>query len=197
MIGEIEGRGFTDDILVSLLPNTNPQIILDCPSIFSSYYNWIAEYAALPTTINPPPVFYRKPGWQFYLESLMLNYYAGSLPPATGGDVKANSTQNDKLISAKSLAREFKKFQLILLQRKFSTDSWKTIAMENLHNYGDLFNYANLKSPLLTQGEVDMFGPTTQIAVQFRERNISRKIEVPTADDILTIRGGFRLIITL
>jgi hypothetical protein len=194
---DINGREYTDDILISLNNSTSPQIILDCAAIYSNYYTWIAQYAALPTTVNPPPIFYQKPGWQFYLEGLTLNYFASSLPEATAGDVKANSTQNDKLISAKGLARDFKKFQLLILQRKLITDSWKVIGMEFLHNYGGMFNYANLKSPLLTQGEVDMFGTTTQIAVQFRERNISRKIEVPTTDDILTIRGNFRLIVTL
>ena len=69
--------------------------------------------------------------------------------------------------------------------------------MENLHNYGNMFAYANLKAPFLTQGEVDMLGQTTQLAIQFRERNVSRKIEVPTADDILTLRGCFRVVITL
>ena len=86
MISETEGRGYTEDILISLLPVTTPQIILDCSTVYAQYCSWIAEYAALPTTINPPPVFYRKPGWQFFLEGLMLNYYASSLPESTGGE---------------------------------------------------------------------------------------------------------------
>jgi hypothetical protein len=192
-----DGRWYTDDILVELQPISTPQIVIDCSSIYTSYYGWISEYAALPTTINPPPVFYNKPGWQFFLENLSLNYYANSLPEARAGEIKANSTQNDKLIVNKSLAREFKRFELSLLQRKFSTDSWKVIAIENLYNHGNMFNYANLKAPFLTQGEIDMFGTTTQVGVQFRDTNVSRRIELPTSNDILTLRGCFRIGITM
>lgn len=198
MISDYQGRGYTDDILVELQGVSTPQIILDCGQIYADLTGWIAEYATLPTTVNPPPVFYRKPGFQFFLENLSLNYYATSLPEATAPETKANSTQNDRLISAKFLARDFKRFELTLLQRKQSADTWKIIGIENLHNYGNIFNYAPLKNPFLTQGDVDMFGRTTQLAVRFREQNISRRIELPkTGTDILTLRGCYRVIITM
>jgi len=197
MTEEKEGRGYTGKILISLLPVTTPQIILDCTEIYADLCGWISEYAALPTTTNPPPVFYEKPGWQFFIENLTLNYYAASLPEATAPDTKANSTQQDKLISAKAIARQFKKFELTLLERNFSEDSWKVIGIEDLHNYGNMFNYANLKSPFLTQGQVDMFSPTSQLAIKFREQTISRRIEEPQATDILTLRGCWRAIVTL
>ena len=192
------GRGYTEDILIELQGDSNPQIFLDCAQVYAAYCGWISQYAALPQTINPPPLFYTKPGFQLFLESLTLNYYAASLPEATAPEIKANSTQNDKLISAKSLSRSFKKFELTLLQRKSATDSWKTIGIEDLYNYGNIFNYAPLKNPFLTQGEVDMFGQTTQLAVRFRETNVSRRIELPvTGTDILTLRGCYRVVITM
>jgi len=197
MSDEKEGRGYTGDILLDLQGVSTPQIILDCGGIYSDLCGWISQYAALPTTLNPPPIFYSKPGFQFFIENLSLNYYARSLPEATAPEIKPNSTQNDKLISAKELVRNFKRFELTVLQRKNSADTWKIIGIEDLHNYGNIFNYANLKNPFLTQGEVDMFGSTTQIAVKFRDRDISRRIELPTSDDILTIRGCWRAIITL
>jgi hypothetical protein len=198
MSPEYEGRGYTDNILLDLQGISTPQIIFDCGTIYTDLCGWIAEYKALPTTVNPPPVFYDKPGWQFFLENLSLNYYARSLPEATAPLTKANSTQNDKLVSAKEIARNFKRFELSLLQRKNAADTWKIIGIENLHNYGNIFGYLSLKNPFLTQGEVDMFGSTTQIAVKFRERDVSRRIELPvTGNDILTIRGCWRAIITL
>jgi hypothetical protein len=197
MTDEKEGRGYTGKILISLLPITTPQIILNCVEIYADLGGWIAEYAALPTTINPSPIFYKKPGWQFFLENLTLNYYAASLPEATAPETKANSTQQDKLIAAKSISRQFKKFELTLLERNSPTDSWKVIGIENLHNYGNIFNYANLKAPILTQGELDMFAPTNQLAIKFREQTISHRIEAPTTTDILTLRGCWRAIVTL
>jgi len=197
MTDEKEGRGYTGKILIELMPVTTPQIILDCAKVYSDLCGWIEEYAALPTTINPPPVFYKKPGWQFYIENLTLNYYAASLPEATAPEVKANSTQQDKLVSIKTLGRQFKKIELTLLERDSPADSWKIIGIENLHNYGNIFNYANLKAPFLTQGEIDAFSPTSQLAIRFREQIISRKIEMPQSEDIFTLRGFWRAIITL
>ncbi len=198
MSEEFNGRGYTDDILIDLQGISTPQIILDCAEVYANCCNWIAEYAALPTTVNPPPVFYSRPGFQFFLENLTLNYYAVSLPEATAPDTKANSTQQDRLISAKALSRDFKKFELTLLQRKQPTDTWKIIGIENLHNYGNIFNYAPLKNPFLTQGDIDMFGKTTQLAIRFRDQNISRRIELPvTGTDILTLRGCYRVVITM
>ena len=198
MIDQDRGREYTGKILLDLqVGNTEPQIILDCGQIYTRLTQWIVEYAALPTTVNPPPVFYQNPGWQFYLENLALNYYAASLPEATAPETKANSTHNDKLISIQTLAREFKKFELSLLERNSPTDTWKIVGIENLHNSGNMFNYANLKSPFLTQGEVDGFGTASQVAIRFREQNISRRIELPANGDILTVRGFWRAIITL
>jgi hypothetical protein len=198
MSEENEGRGYTGDILLDLQGgNANPQIILDCAEIYADLCGWIVQYANLPTTVNPPPIFYSKPGWQFFMENLALNYYARSLPESTAPDTKANSTQQDKLVSAKVLSRQFKKFELSLLQRKNPNDSWKIVGIEDLYNHGNLFNYLSLKNPFLTQGDVDMFGPTTQLAVKFREQNISRRIEVPTETDILTVRGCWRAFISL
>lgn len=192
------GRGYTDDILVELQGVSTPQIILDCGQIYTNYCAWITQYAALPTTVNPPPIFYQKPGFRFILENLSLNYYASSLPEATAPETKANSTQNDKLVSSKVLSRSFKKFELTLLQRKTPSDTWKIIGIEDLYNYGNIFNYAPLKNPFLTQGDVDMFGPTTQLAVRFREKNVSRRIELPiTGTDILTIRGCYWVVVTM
>lgn len=193
-----QGRIYTDDILVDLQGVSTPQVFLDCAQIYTEYYGWIAEYAALPIVVNPPPVFYRKPGWRFLVESLTLNYYAASLPEATAPEVKANSTQNDKLISAKSLSRSFKKFELTLLQRKSPSANWSIIGIEDLYNYGNIFNYAPLKNPMLTQGEVDVIGPKTQFAIKFREKTISKRIELPvTGTDILTLRGSWSLLQTL
>ncbi|MEG3900007.1 MULTISPECIES: hypothetical protein [unclassified Microcoleus] len=198
MSDEKEGRSYTGDILLDLQGISTPQIILDCGAIYTDLCGWIAQYAALPTTINPPPIFYSKPGFQFFIENLSLNYYARSLPEATAPEIKPNSTQNDKLISAKELVRNFKRFELTVLQRKNSADTWKIIGIEDLHNYGNIFNYANLKNPFLTQGAVDIFGQTTQLAVRFRDKDISRRIELPiTGNDILTVRGCWRAIITL
>jgi hypothetical protein len=193
------GRQYTGKILLDLLGGvTTPQIILDCSNIHENLTEWIRRYAALPTTINPPPVFYEKPGWQFYLENLALNYYAGSLPEATGTEIKANSTQNDKLISNQTLSRQYKRFEMSILERSKPTDTWKIIGIENLYNHGNLFGYVNLKSPFLTQGEVDGFDPSSQVAIKFKEQTISRKIELPnTEKDILTVRGFWRVIITL
>ena len=192
------GRQYTGKILVNLVGNiTTPQVILDCGSIYEDLTSWIRKYSTRPTTVNPPPEFYEKPGWQFYLENLSLNYYATSLPEATAPETKANSSQNDKLISGKALSRQFKRFELTLLERNKPTDTWKIVGIENLYNHGNLFNYANLKSPFLTQGEVDGFDLSSQIAVRFREQVLSRKIELPNEEDILTIRGFWRAIITL
>jgi len=197
-MSETEGRTYTNNILLDLQGgNSNPQIILDCAEIYADLCGWITEYQALPTTINPPPVFYRKPGWQFFVENLVLNYYARSLPEAPAPLLKPNSTQNDKLVSAKELMRNNKRFELSLLQRSKATDTWKIIGIEDLYNFGNIFGYLNLKNPFLTQGEVDGFGPTTQLAVKFREKDISRRIELPVTNDILTVRGWWRAIITL
>lgn len=193
-----QGRGYTGKIILDLQGTSTPQIIIDCGAIYSNLCGWIAQYAALPTTINPPPIFYLKPGWQFFIENLCLNYYARSLPEATAPETKSNSTQNDKLISAKEISRNFPKFEMTLLERENPLDTWKIIGIENLHNYGNIFNYANLKNPFLTQGEIDMSGTTTQLAVRFREKDISRRIELPVSgNDILTIRGCWRAIVTL
>lgn len=199
MSNEEQGRQYTGKILLDLLGgNSEPQIILDCSIIYESLTNWIRRYAARPTTINPPSEFYEKPGWQFYLENLSLNYYAASLPEADGPEIKPNSTQNDKLISNKTLSRQFKRFEMSILERKKAADTWKTVGIESLYNHGNLFNYANLKSPFLTQGEVDGFDPTSQIAIRFREQVTSRKIELPSTEkDVLTVRGFWRAIITL
>ncbi|HZH39143.1 MAG TPA: hypothetical protein VEX17_03675 [Bacillales bacterium] len=197
-MNEQEGRGYTGDILLDLQGISTPQIILDCGEIYADLCGWITEYQALPTTVNPPPIFYRKPGWQFFVENLALNYYARSLSEAPAPLLKANSTQNDKLVSAKELSRNNKRFEITVLQRKSPTDTWKIIGIEDLYNYGNIFGYLSLKNPFLTQGDVDMFGPKTQLAVKFREKDISRRIELPVTDkDILTIRGCWRAIITL
>jgi hypothetical protein len=197
-MNEKEGRGYTGDILLDLQGVSSPQIILDCGEIYADLCGWIAEYQALPTTINPPPVFYKKPGWCFFLENLALNYYARSLGESQAPLIKANSTQNDKLISAKELSRNNTRFEMSLLQRKNSSDTWKIIGIEDLYNFGNMFGYLSLKNPFLTQGDVDMFGKETQLAVKFREKNISRRIELPvTGSDILIVRGCWHAIITL
>jgi hypothetical protein len=196
-MNEQEGRRYTGNILLDLQAISTPQIILDCAEVYANLCGWISEYQLLPTTINPPPIFYKKPGWQFFVENLALNYYARSLPESPAPLLKANSTQNDKLISAKELSRNHKRFELTLLQRTTATDSWKIIGIEDLYNFGNIMGYLSLKNPFLTQGEVDGFGATTQLAVRFREKDISRRIELPTATDILTVRGWWHAIITL
>jgi hypothetical protein len=190
-------RTFTDDILFAPAAITTEQIILDCATIYAAQSNWIAAYAALPTTINPAPIFYSVPGWQFYLEDLQVNYYAASLPIAPPPDVKANSSQSEIMNAVRAIARDYKKFELSLLRRKSPSLPWSLIAIENLHNYGGIFNHAPLKNPFLSQGEVAIYGKTSQIAIKFRAQDLSRKIEMPTVADTITISGSWRSILSL
>ncbi|MEG4915752.1 hypothetical protein [Microcoleus sp. B7-D4] len=192
-----QGRHYSGAILFKPQVTSAPQVIIDCATIYSEQCSWISQYALLPTTVNPPPIFYSNPGWQFILENLQLNYYAASLPTAPAPDIADNSTQADKLVEANAIARDYKRFELSLLQRESPYGDWHIVGIENIHNYGNIFNYLSLKNPFLSQGDVDIFSPTTQIAIQFREQNISRKIELPTTSDILSIRGSWRTIITL
>lgn len=190
-------RRYTGAILFTPLLISTPQIILDCAGIYQAQTNWIATYAARPQTINPPPIFYSNPGWEFYLESLQVNYYAASLPSAPAPEIQANSSQADALIAVNAISREFKKFELSLLQRQSPTATWQLLGIENMHNYGNRFNYLSLKNPFLTQGEVDIFGSTSQLAIQFKAKDDSRRIEMPTASDMISVRGSWRSIVSL
>lgn len=190
-------RRYTGAILFTPSLISTPQIILDCAEIYRTQTNWIATYAALPQTINPPPIFYSNPGWEFYLESLQVNYYAVSLPSAPAPEIRANSSQADALIAVNAISREFKKFELSIFQRQSATASWQLLGIENMHNYGNRFNYLSLKNPFLTQGEVDIFGSTSQLAIQFKAKDDSRRIEMPTVSDMISIRGSWRSIVSL
>lgn len=193
-----EDRRHTGAILFAPAFTAEPQIILNCAQIYAAQTGWIAQYAALPATINPPAIFYSVPGWEFFLESLQINYYAASLPSAPAPEIKANSSQSDKLIAVNAISREFKKFEISLLQRESAAATWQIIAIENIHNYGNIFNFINLKNPYLTQGDVDIFGLTTQLAIKFRAKDESRRIEMPVAGtDIISVRGCWRSIISL
>ena len=193
-----EDRRHTGAILFAPVFTTEPQIILNCAQIYVAQTGWITQYAALPTTKNPPAIFYSVPGWEFFLESLQINYYAASLPSAPAPEIKANSSQSDKLIAVNAISREFKKFEISLLQRESATATWQIIAIENIHNYGNIFNFINLKNPYLTQGDVDIFGTTTQLAIKFRAKDVSRRIEMPVAStDIISVRGCWRSIVSL
>lgn len=193
-----DDRRYTGTILFAPASIAEPQIILNCAQIYAAQTSWIAQYAALATTRNPPAIFYSVPGWEFFLESLQINYYAASLPSAPAPEIKANSSQADKLIAVNAVSREFKKFEISLLQRESASASWQIVGIENMHNYGNIFNFINLKNPFLTQGDVDIFSPTTQLAVRFRAKDESRRIEMPVAGtDIISIRGCWRSIISL
>lgn len=178
-------------------PVTEPQIILDCAQIYAAQTSWIASYAQLPTTINPHPICYSVPGWEFFLESLQVNYFAASLRPAPAPEIKANSTQADKLTAVNAISRDFKKFELSLLERLDISSPWHIVGVENMHNYGNIFNYINLKNPFLTQGAVDFGSPTSQLAIQFRAKDEPRKIEMFTDSDVISIRGCWRSAISL
>ncbi len=193
----IDDRRYTGVILFSPALNAQPQIILDCAAIYAAQTRWIAQYAALPQVTNPPPIFYLNPGWEFFLESLQINYYAASLPAAPAPEIKANSTQADKLIAVNAISREFKKFEISLFQREASTASWQLMGVENMHNYGNRFNFLNLKNPFLTHGEVDIFSPTSQLAIQFRANDDSRRIAMPTVTDLISVRGSWRSALSL
>lgn len=191
-------RRYTGTILFSPLSVAEPQIILDCAAIYAAQTNWIARYAALPSTKNPPAIFYSLPGWEFFLESLQINYYAASLPSAPAPEIKANSSQADKLIAVNAISREFKKFEISLLQRNSTSAAWQIVGIENMHNYGNIFNFLNLKNPYLTQGDVDIFDSTTELAIKFRAKDESRRIEMPVnGTDIISVRGCWRSIISL
>lgn len=193
-----EGRGYSGAILFKPASIVTPQVILDCATIYAQQTNWILQYAALPSTKNPPAIFYSLPGWQFFIESLQINYYAATLPSAPAPEIKANSSQADKLLAVNAISREFKKFEVSLLQRESSLEEWQLIGLENMHNYGNIFNTINLKNPYLTQGDVDIFGPTTQLAIKFRAKDESRRIEMPVAGtDIISVRGCWRSILSL
>lgn len=190
-------RRYTGVILFKPASVSTPQIILDCAAIYQAQTNWIATYAARPQTTNPPAIFYSAPGWEFFLESLQVNYYAASLPSAPAPEIKANSSQADALIAVNAISREFKKFELSIFQRENPTATWQLLGIENMHNYGDRFNFLGLKNPFLTQGEVDIFSPTSQLAIQFKAKDDSRRIEMPTATDIISVRGSWRSIVSL
>ncbi|XZO03466.1 MAG: hypothetical protein ACM65L_07045 [Microcoleus sp.] len=190
-------RKFTGVILFTPTPTTEPQILLNCAEIYAQQTSWIAQYAALPQVTNPPPIFYSKPGWEFFLESLQVNYYAASLPAAPAPEIKANSSQSDKLIAVNEISRNHKKIELSLLQRESSTANWQLLGIENLHNYGNRFNFLNLKNPFLTQGEVEIFSPNSQLAIRFRAKDESRKIELPNSSDLFSVRGSWRSIVSV
>ena len=190
-------RRYTGVILFKPASVGTPQIILDCAAIYQAQTNWIATYAARPQTTNPPAIFYSVPGWEFFLESLQVNYYAASLPSAPAPEIKANSSQADTLIAVNAISREFKKFELSIFQRENPTATWQLLGIENMHNYGDRFNFLSLKNPFLTQGEVDIFSPTSQLAIQFKAKDDSRRIEMPTATDMISVRGSWRSIVSL
>lgn len=190
-------RRFTGSILISPLATTEPQIILDCSQIYTEQSSWVAQYAALPTTTNPPPIFYSYPGWECFLEELQINYYAKNLPSAGPPDIKANSSQVDKMNAVNAISREFKKWHLSILQRESSYGEWQLLAIEYLHNYGNRYNYLPLKNPFLTQGDVVILGRNTQLAIKFAPRDLSRKIELPGEGDIISIRGFWRSILSL
>ena len=193
-----EDRRYTGTILFAPAFTTEPQVILNCAQIYAVQTSWIAQYAALPATRNPPAIFYSVPGWEFFLESLQINYYAASLPSAPAPEIKANSSQSDKLIAVNAISREFKKFEISLLQRESASAPWQIIGIENMHNYGNIFNFINLKNPYLTQSDVDIFSPTTQLGIRFRAKDESRRIEMPVAGtDIISIRGCWRSIVSL
>lgn len=192
-----DSRRFTGKILFKPLPTTEPQIILDCAQIYAAHTSWIANYAALPSTQNPHPIVYSVPGWEFFLESLQINYFAASLKPAPAPEIKANSTQADKLIAVQAISRDFKKFEISILERFDTFSPWHIVGIENMHNYGNIFNYINLKNPFLTQGDVDFGSPTSQLAIRFRAKDEPRKIEMFTDSDIISIRGCWRAAITL
>jgi hypothetical protein len=190
-------RRYTGSILFTPAIVSTPQIILDCAAIYAAQSTWIATYAGLPGILNPPPIFYSVPGWEFFLEELQINYYAASLPSAPPPDIKANSSQVDKLNAVNAISRDWKKFELSIFQRESSTAAWQLIAIENLHNYGNRYNYLPLKNPFLTQGDVAILGKSSQLAIQFRAEDLSRKIVMPTTKDVISIRGSWRSVIGL
>jgi hypothetical protein len=190
-------RQYTGKILFKPLATTEPQIVLDCAQIYAQHTAWIASYAQLPSTQNPPPIFYSNPGWEFFLESLQVNYFAASLKPAPAPEIKANSSQADKLIAVQAISREFKKFEISILERLDAFSQWHIVGIENMHNYGNIFNFINLKTPFLSQGDVDFGSPTSQIAIQFRGKDEARRIEMITDSDIISIRGCWRAAVSL
>lgn len=193
----MSNRQYTGTILFTPASVSTPQIILDCAAIYSGQTNWITTYANLPTTTNPPPIFYSVPGWNFFLESLQVNYYAASLPFAPAPEIKANSSQADALIAVNAISREFKKFQLSILQREAPDTTWQLLGIENMHNYGNRFNYLNLKNPFITQGEVGVFGRYSQLAIQFKEKDDSMRVEMPGISDIISVHGSWRSIVNI
>lgn len=190
-------RLYTGTILLEPQNISTPQIILDCKDIYEQQSAWISAYASLPTTINPHPIFYSKPGWEFFLENLQINYYAASLEAADPPDVQPNSSQPEIMGAIKAVNREYKKFQLLLLQRELPNTKWHLIAIEYLHNYGDIFNYLPLKNPFLSQGDVAIYGTSSQLAIQFNEQDSLRKIEMPQSGDTISIVGSWRSVLSL
>lgn len=193
-----QGRVYTGTILFKPAAVDTPQVVLDCNAIYSAQTTWIRTYSALPQTINPPPIFYSVPGWQFYLESLQINHFLPSLPPAVPPDIKANSSQPEILTAVNAISRKYKKIELSLLQREGSSGEWHLIGITNLHNYDGVLTPENLKNPWLTQGEVEGFSPTSQLAIRFRTKDDSRKIQMLNLSmDTISIRGWWRSIVTL
>jgi hypothetical protein len=188
-----EERGYSGKILIT--PNftlTTPQIILDCSAIKTQMTSWIATYAALPGITNPPPIFYQRPGWIFLLRTLQLNYFAGSLPSAPGLAIKANSTDADRITEINARRRDYKRWEIRLLERAGISGDWHTIGFEDCFNYGNRINYINLKNPfLIAQEGMDDSFDSGQLAIQFSPRDVSRKIEPPATGDLCSIRGSY------
>lgn len=186
-------RGYSGKILFT--PNftvTTPQIIFDAGVQKTRLTQWITSYANLPTTQNPPPIVYSLPGWMLLLRNLQINYFAPSLPAAPGLNIKANSSDADMLTETNSRRRDYKRCEILFLERENASAAWHTVGTEDIFNYGNRFNHVNVKNPFLTQQpEIDDSFDNGQLAIQFSPKDLSRKIELLGTGDIMSVRGSW------
>ena len=172
---------------------TTPQVIFDAAAQKSRLTQWITStYANLTTTKNPPPIVYQLPGWMLLLRTLQINYFMPSLPAAPGLEIKANSSDSDRLNQINDRRRNYKRCEVFFLERENSSAAWNTVGAEDLFNYGNRFNHVNIKNPFLTQQvEMDDSFDNGQLAIQFSLKDLSRKIELPSSGDIISVRGSW------
>lgn len=187
-------RGYSGKILFTpSFTLATPQIFFDAATLKTKYTQWIAStYANLPTTKNPPPVVYSLPGWMLFIRTLQINYFMTSLPAAPGLNIKANSSESAILTETNSRRRDYKRCEVTILERENSSLPWHFVGMEDLFNYGNRMNYVNVRNPFLTQQiEMDDSFDNGQLAIQFSPKDLSRKIELPSEGDRISIRGSW------
>jgi len=186
--------GYTFPILFEpLKANSTIQTIFDTNVLVAPIKAALAGYIA---NLGLPASETEHLSWEncpagIYLEQLIATYHLPSLGTQTPAPaIKRNTTIADKVSEISSLNGKYPKCQLMLYVRN-SDGPWVWKNTEVIQNYGNRANTLNL-IPYLSQGTLDIFGKTTQVAIQFIT-DPAFKTVLPASGDRLSIKGALRV----